>query len=140
MCVASSHNVSVLYALTFVSVLQAVTMSVCWKLSQCQCVAHINICQCVSGLNSVKVVQVLTRWQLWPVSMVMLVMMLDPLLSRLVMQGLLCWHIAMVINYVCTHSHVNYKTGICIRDPLFCLTYRYASMIWDNVSDLLLEY
>ena len=60
-CVASSHNVSVLHALSFVSVLQAVIMSVCWKLSQCQCVAHINICQCVAGLNNVKVVQVLTR-------------------------------------------------------------------------------
>ena len=68
------------------------------------------------------------------------VMMLDPLLSRLAMQGLPCRHIAMVINYVYTQSHGNHKTGICIRDPLFCLTYRYASMIWDNVSDLLLEY
>ena len=41
------------------------------RLSQCQCVARINMCQCVAGLNSVKVVQVLTRWQLWPVSKVM---------------------------------------------------------------------
>ena len=68
------------------------------------------------------------------------VMMLDPLLSRLAMQDLLCRHIASVINYVCTHSHVNHKTGICISNPLFSLTYRYASMIWDNVSDILLEY
>ena len=60
-CVASSHNVNVLHALTFVSVLQAVTMSVCCKLSQYQCVAHINVCQSVAGLNSVKVEQVLSR-------------------------------------------------------------------------------
>ena len=39
-----------------VSVLQAVTMSMCCKLQQCQCVAHINICQCVASSHNVCVV------------------------------------------------------------------------------------
>ena len=69
------------------------------------------------------------------------VMMLDPLFIKACYARLaMLTYIAMVINYVCTHSHVNYKAGICIRDPLFCLTYRFASMIWENVNDLLLEY
>ena len=61
MSVLQAQTMSHVAGYKSVSVLQAVTMSVCWKLSQCQCVAHINICQCVPGLNSVKVEQVLSR-------------------------------------------------------------------------------
>ena len=43
-----------------VSVLKAVTMSVCCKLQQCQCVAHINICQCVASSHNVSVLYALT--------------------------------------------------------------------------------
>ena len=43
-----------------VNVLQAVTMSVCCKLQQCQCVAHINICQCVASSHNVSVLYALT--------------------------------------------------------------------------------
>ena len=65
-------------------------MSVCWKLSQGQCVAHINICQCVAGLNSVKVEQVFIKMTTLTCFHGDVVMMLDPLFSRLAMQGLLC--------------------------------------------------
>ena len=43
-----------------VNVLQAVTMSVCCKLQQCQCVSHINICQCVASSHNVSVLYALT--------------------------------------------------------------------------------
>ena len=54
--IAGYKRVSVFQA---VSMLQPLTVSVCCKLSQCQCVARINICKCVAGCHNVSVLQAL---------------------------------------------------------------------------------
>ena len=58
--IAGYKSVSVFSGCQNVSMLQSLTVSVCCKLSQCQCVARINICKCVAGCHNVSVLQALT--------------------------------------------------------------------------------
>ena len=58
------------------------------------------------------------------VAMVTWSLTLDPLPSRPTTQGLLRWHVAMVMNYVCAHCHGIHETGVCIYDIVIYL-YKY---------------